>query len=102
MSRPALIMAADGGADLALSIGFIPDVIMGDMDSILPKTLENLEKNGAEIFRFSHAKDENDLELVLIEAARRGINWIRVIGAVGGRLDQTIANVYLLNLPELV
>jgi thiamine pyrophosphokinase len=34
--------------------------------------------------------------------AQRGVTWIRVIGGIGDRLDQTLSNVYLLALPELV
>ena len=34
-------------------------------------------------------------------AARRGATSITVLAALGGRLDQTIANILLLALPEL-
>ncbi|NJL95357.1 MAG: thiamine diphosphokinase [Anaerolineae bacterium] len=101
LERPALLMAADGGANLALKMDYLVSVVIGDMDSIFPETLTHLEAQGAEVLRFPMEKNETDLELALREAVRRGARWIRLIGAVGNRLDQTMANVYLMNLPEL-
>jgi len=46
-------------------------------------------------------KDETDLELALKYAVERGAREILVFAALGGRLDQLIANVLLLTLPEL-
>lgn len=95
------VIAADGGADNALQLGLRPQIVVGDMDSVLPDTLAILIEDGAEIFRFSHAKDETDLELALLEAVHRGAKWIRIIGAMGGRIDQTMGNIQLLSHPDL-
>jgi thiamine pyrophosphokinase len=100
-SPEALIIAADGGAHMAETLGVQPDVIVGDMDSLSEKDLERLAARGSTVERSSTHKDETDLELALLAAARRGATWIRVIGAMGDRLDQTLANLYLLLLPEL-
>jgi thiamine pyrophosphokinase len=56
---------------------------------------------GAKIERYPAAKDETDLELAMLAAAEQGATWIRVLGAVGDRLDQTLANITLLTLPDL-
>jgi thiamine pyrophosphokinase len=98
---PWLVIAADGGLRHALALNLVPEVVIGDMDSADPALLAQAEQRGAEVKRFPADKDETDLELALIEAAQRGCNPIRVIGAVGGRLDQTIGNAYLLALPAL-
>ncbi len=95
------IICADGGADVALSLNLQPSLVVGDLDSIQPKTLNQLERQGITISRHSPDKDETDLELALLEAVQRGATWMRVIGAGGGRLDQTLANIYLLALPQL-
>lgn len=95
------VIAADGGAAWARRIGVEVAMVIGDMDSINPYMLNMLERTGTEIIRYPMEKDETDLELALLEAAKRGARWIRVAGAVGDRLDQTLANVYLLNRPEL-
>lgn len=95
------LLAADGGAHIAAHYGLRPDHIVGDMDSIAPALLAELEAHGAEVTRYPPAKDETDLELALIDAAARNHDPIVVIGAVGDRLDHTLANVYLLALPQL-
>lgn len=99
--QDAWIVAADGGARLALDCQRRPDVVVGDMDSISAGELEALEASGAIIERHSPHKDETDLELALMRAGTDGATWVRILGAVGGRLDQTLANVHLLALPAL-
>jgi thiamine pyrophosphokinase len=98
----AHIIAADGGARMARFYGYTPHVILGDMDSLSSSDLTFFEQAGAALERFPAEKAETDLELALQYAARKGITWLRIIGAVGNRFDQTIANVHLLTLPELV
>ena len=100
--RPGdLIIAADGGTRHALATGVIPHVVIGDLDSLSPADLAQVEADGSRIIRFSPRKDETDLELALLHAARAGASEIIILAALGGRLDQTIANVLLLSLPEL-
>ncbi|MDY6875448.1 MAG: thiamine diphosphokinase [Chloroflexota bacterium] len=96
-----LIIAADGGTSHALAAGVIPHVIIGDLDSLLPDERSRVEMAGSQVIRFSPRKDETDLELALLHAAREGATEIIILAALGGRLDQTIANLLLLALPEL-
>ncbi len=100
-SEGALIIAADGGARIASDYDMSPDIVIGDMDSLSAEALSNLEAGGAQVVRHPLEKDETDLELTLIYTIEQGANWIRIIGAIGGRFDQMLANVYLLALPQL-
>ncbi|MCC6616015.1 MAG: thiamine diphosphokinase [Anaerolineae bacterium] len=100
-AHAAHLIAADGGAHVAEQLGVTLDTIIGDMDSVDPQQLERLIGAGVEVYRHPPAKNETDLELALLHAVERGARWIRVVGAIGGRLDQTLSNVYLLGLPEL-
>ncbi len=95
-------VAADGGARHALALDLQPRVVIGDMDSSTEDELSTYAAAGAEILRYPAEKNETDLELALMLVAERGAKWIRIIGAVGDRLDQTMANVYLMALPQLV
>jgi thiamine pyrophosphokinase len=95
------IIAANGGARRALAAGVVPHLLIGDLDSLLPDELERLAADGVQLIRFSPRKDETDLELALQHAAREGATEIVILAALGGRLDQTIANLWLLALPEL-
>lgn len=98
----ALIVAADGGARVAEHYGLTVNTVIGDMDSLTGAELEKLVERGAAILRYPAEKDETDLELALMWAAAQGADWMRVIGATGGRLDQILSNIYLLSLPALV
>ncbi|MCY4019347.1 MAG: thiamine diphosphokinase [Chloroflexi bacterium] len=97
----AHILCADGGALNALRLGLAPQTIIGDLDSLSAKQVEEFSAAGAEILRFPMEKDETDLELALRWSADRGASAIVIVGALGGRFDQTLANVYLLALPGL-
>jgi thiamine pyrophosphokinase len=94
------IIAADGGARVAAHFGLRIHVIIGDMDSINEPELSALTTD-AEILRYPEAKNETDLELALMYAFEHGVRWIRILGGVGDRLDQTLSNVYLMALPIL-
>jgi len=98
----AQIIAADGGARMARFYGYVPHVIIGDMDSLSPSDLTSFVQQGAVLERYPVEKAETDLELALQYAVRQGVTWLRIVGAVGNRFDQTIANVQLLSVPELV
>ncbi len=86
-----LKIAADSGAEFMRKMNLLPDVLIGDMDSISVETLEKCEKEDVKILRFPTQKDEIDTELALMEAKKRGAKIIFVAGAFGSRLDQTIA-----------
>ncbi|MBE9508969.1 MAG: thiamine diphosphokinase [Chloroflexi bacterium] len=96
-----LVIAADGGTRHALAVGVTPRAVIGDLDSLSPDNLAQIEAAGARIQRSSARKDETDLELALQYAAREGASEIVILAALGGRLDQTLANLLLLALPEL-
>jgi thiamine pyrophosphokinase len=96
-----LIIAVDGGMAHARATGVTPDVVIGDLDSLAPDLRDELTVAGAEAIAYPSAKDETDLELALLHAAERGADQILILGALGGRLDQTLANLLLLALPAL-
>lgn len=95
------LIAADGGLRHIRQMKKIPDLLVGDLDSISEKDFHWLKKNSIEIQRFSTDKNQTDLELALYAALDRGADAILVAGALGGRTDQTLANINLLLMPEL-
>lgn len=96
-----LVVCADGGTDHALALGMQPQVVIGDLDSLDSNLLAQLEAEGCQILVHPTRKDETDLELALHYAIGQGVDEIVILGALGGRIDQTLANVQLLALPEL-
>ncbi len=96
-----LIVAANGGACHARSLGIRPDVVVGDADSLDAETARWLEEQGVARAQHPTAKDETDLELALLYAVRAGAREILLLGAQGGRPDQMLANLLLLAHPAL-
>lgn len=84
------ILAADGGADAALAAGVIPDAVIGDLDSVSPRTRKQLQDTP-----FIHIKrqDNTDLEKSLDWLVRQGFTSCLIVGATGGRLDFTLGNI---------
>jgi len=95
-----LIIAADGGAHHCQALGLTPDVLIGDLDSITKEVRENLSRLGTQLILYPRDKDETDLELALRFAVDHNAEEILLLGILGGRLDQTLANLLLLSRPE--
>ena len=95
------VLCADGGALNARRFQRQPQTIIGDFDSLTDRQLAELAAEGAELLRWPGDKDETDLELALDWAARQDAQAVHIIGGLGGRFDQTLANVHLLALPQL-
>jgi thiamine pyrophosphokinase len=91
-----MLIAADGGAEHCLSLGWTPDVLIGDFDSIAPERVEALAAQGVEIIRHPVDKDATDLELAIELAIDRGAGDLIILGAVGDRWDQSLASFMLL------
>lgn len=96
ITQAEYIICADGGARHAQKIKVIPDMIIGDMDSLNHDQLESFRNKGVNIIRYPVEKDEVDTELAIIKALELGFNEITLLGATGGRLDHTLGNIHLL------
>lgn len=98
-----LVVAADGGVDLADRLGLTVQRWVGDGDSTSPTRLAELVAAGVHVTRYAEDKDESDTELAVLEALDAGATEITVLGALGGpRLDHALANIGLLAHPRLV
>ena len=96
-----ILIACDGGGTWLHRHGYQPQILMGDLDSIDTSALAALEGSGCLIERYPVAKDETDGELALLKAASLGATDIILIGALGGRIDHELANIWLLAMPQL-
>jgi thiamine pyrophosphokinase len=91
------IVSADGGLRYIRSLNLIPKLVVGDLDSVSRDDIQFLNDNNIEILKFPADKDQTDLEIALRELAKRDYKDILVIGALGGRTDQTLANLGLIS-----
>ena len=101
LQKDDYILCADGGTRHALALGLTPKLVIGDMDSIQKDHWQKLEKTGVAIELFPRDKNETDLELAITRAIELKPTEIIVIAALGGRLDQTLANIALLSDVQL-
>jgi len=90
------VICCDGGANIAAYAGIIPDIIIGDLDSVCSQTLQFLSLNNVEIQRHNKHKDYTDLELAIKHAVALKPSEIAVLCAFGGRVDHFIGNIHAL------
>lgn len=99
------VIAADGGGRACLLAGVIPDLVVGDLDSLGAEDRHALEREGVRFSISPAAKDVTDLDLALTEV--RGFHAstdrepddpsggmeVVVTGIFGGRVDHSIASI---------
>ena len=85
------IYCADGGADSALRYKIIPDAIIGDFDSIKPKTKRYFEGKCKLIYL--KRQNDTDVEKCLKYAVKKGCTEALLLGATGDRLDHSFCNL---------
>lgn len=83
------VIAVDGGFGHLEGVGCVPDVVIGDFDSL------GYVPEGECVIAHPAHKDKSDLELALDMAAEYGFGFIVVYGALGGRLDHSVANLQM-------
>ncbi|MER3513654.1 MAG: thiamine diphosphokinase [Chloroflexota bacterium] len=96
-----LVIAVDGGSLHARTLGVVPHLVVGDLDSLPPEEHARLSALGVRFIIHPAQKDQTDLELALEVAAQEQPDEIIVLAAMGGRWDQTLANCLLLALPTM-
>ncbi len=82
-----LIIAADGGYSTLKKLNKKPDLVVGDFDS-LGEAPEN-EK----IIKHPVKKDDTDTLLAVKIGLEKGYKTFVIYGAIGGRLDHTVASI---------
>lgn len=97
-----LVIAADGGAESLMKACLMPQVVLGDFDSLSGIVLEEIKlNNNVEILSFPVRKDYTDMNIAMNLAIERGATELVIMGGSGSRLDHTMANITLLyNLLE--
>lgn len=90
------VVCADGGLDHLMRIDKIPNIILGDLDSISDLGIKYLKENSIKVEKYPSIKDNTDSELAIIYLINKGIGDITLIGGSGTRLDHTLANIFLL------
>jgi thiamine pyrophosphokinase len=97
-----LVVAADGGARYALDAGVVPDLVVGDMDSLGEDLALEVERRGAALERHPARKDKMDGQLAVLAARERGATAADLLCAGGGRLGALFAVPHILLAAERI
>mgnify|MGYP006278047031 FL=1 len=90
------IIAVDGGANIARKLNLQPDLIIGDLDSITDSNKEYFSKKKIETIKFPVEKDQTDSEIAVDYCLENNFKELYLTAALGGRIDQELANLNLL------
>ena len=94
-----IIIAIDGGLKAAENLDIIPDIVVGDFDTIDSGTLNKYAgMKEVEVIRLNPEKDLTDTQSAIERALSLGADYIEIIGGTGTRLDHTIANIHTLQM----
>lgn len=91
----ANLIAADRGALYCLQAGYLPDLVLGDMDSLPPEARDRLAQAGVPGEVFPTDKDDTDTGLALDFLIRQGAQEIILLAGMGSRWDHSLTNVFL-------
>lgn len=94
-AHAAATVCADGGANAARACGVLPDLVLGDLDSITAETRAELEGWGVAVEHLP-GQDDTDFEKALLRLSAMGATRIAVLGLTGGLLDHTLGNLSIL------
>ena len=93
ISQATIIIAADSGLRHARTLGLTPTLTVGDFDSASAEDLATFKD--VPVRQFSTDKDYLDLEIAIQEALNEGATELRLLGALGSRLDQSLAALFI-------
>ena len=98
-SAEDMLITADGAYDYLRKYQIMPAVLIGDMDSISPDSLEWIESLDIEIVRYSTDKEHTDSELAVTHLSLHHDNFerIHILGLSGNRPDHVYGNYLLLS-----
>jgi len=89
------IIAVDSGIEHLLNLSLYPNTLIGDLDSISKKSLDEVKKNGVKILAFNSNKDQTDFELALNYLEETEKSKVYIIGGESGEIDHLIS-IFLL------
>lgn len=92
-----ILIGADRGSLFLIQHGYIPDLALGDFDSVSPEELEAVHSTSRQFLSCDPVmKDLTDTEMALDYALEMNPAYIEIFGALGTRFDHSLANVHLL------
>lgn len=98
-----LIIGVDRGSILLTELGVIPDLAIGDFDSLKKDELGQIENQVLDIRYSNPIKDLTDSELMIRTAfLEYHVSELRIFGATGGRIDHFLVNLFMLQNKQII
>lgn len=93
-----LLLAADRGLLFLLAHDLVPDLVVGDFDSLPQGRIEAFQEDHpeVEVRRYNPVKDYTDAEIAARAAVQMGCGRVILIGATGTRIDHMLGNLQVL------
>ncbi|HEL2552862.1 TPA: thiamine diphosphokinase [Streptococcus suis] len=103
LPEPAdLYVGVDAGSLRLLDHSLPLDWAIGDFDSVTPEELGRIKDTAERFLQAPAEKDDTDLELALKEVFKFYPQaQVRIYGALGGRMDHMMSNLFLPAEPDL-
>lgn len=96
ISKSDFSVAVDSGGDIFYKNNILPNLLVGDLDSIDKKSLTYFKDNKIKIEKYPCEKDLTDLEIGLNSLINNGCDKIYALGTIGTRIDHSLANIMIL------
>ncbi|MCF4150502.1 thiamine diphosphokinase [Dethiosulfovibrio sp. F2B] len=87
LCRERELWAVDSGADSCVKAGIVPDLCLGDFDSLSCCSLDWLQKKNVPLERHPADKDLTDFQLAVDRSRRDPSGYLIITGCWGGRFD---------------
>ncbi|MBF0259715.1 MAG: thiamine diphosphokinase [Desulfamplus sp.] len=96
-----VVVCADGGAGHIKRMNLVPDIVIGDLDSIEDEVKHYINsyiiQNRVALIKYPTKKNASDTELAVLWAIDQGATDITLAGVTGTRMDHTLSNIFLLH-----
>ena len=102
--KNAFLIAADRGLEALMSLGLMPNAVIGDFDSASKETIDQVnsfeKEDDITVIRLNPVKDDTDTEAAVRFALE---NYeepgdIYILGGTGSRVDHILGNISILGL----
>ena len=90
------IICCDGAAKDARRLGIMPNMLVGDMDSVSEEDRAYMLAHGVQEAHLPREKDQTDTQVACEIAIEQGSRSVAIIGGLGGRTDHSMGNIQCL------
>ena len=91
------IIAVDKGLEALFKLNVVPNHVVGDFDSVDTGILQSFKNNPKIVFhKYNPEKDNTDTDIALNLAIELDSSNVTIIGALGKRMDHSLANIHIL------